>query len=40
MYSVLIWVASDAFVSISNSKEMLEIVYDASGFDDLITSSK
>ena len=37
-YSVLILLANDAFVTVSNSKEMLEIMYDASGFDPLITS--
>ena len=35
MYSALILQAIEAFVS--NSKEMLEIVYDASGFDAVIT---
>ena len=34
-YSVLIWLAYDAFVTVSNSKKMLEIVHDASGFEDL-----
>ena len=38
IYSVLIWLANDAFITVSNSKLMLEIVYDASGFDALITS--
>ena len=38
IYSVLIRLANDAFVTVSNSREMLEIVYDASRFDDLITS--
>ena len=38
IYSVLISVANDAFVTVSNSSEMLEIVHDTSGFDDLITS--
>ena len=38
IYSVLIWLANDAFIIVLNSREMLEIVYDASGFDALITS--
>ena len=38
IYSVLILLAKDAFVTISNSREMLEIVYEASVFADLVTS--
>ena len=38
IYSVLIRLDNDAFVTVSNSKEMLEIFYDASGFVALITS--
>ena len=38
IYSVLICLANGAFITVSNSKLMLEIVYDASGFDALITS--
>ena len=38
IYSVLIWSANDAFITVSNSKLMLEIVYDALGFDALIAS--
>ena len=36
VYSVLIWLANEAFVTVSTSREMLEIVYYASGFDALI----
>ena len=36
IYSVLIWLANDVFITVSNSKLMLEIVYDASGFDALM----
>ena len=38
IYSVLILLANDAFIIVSNSKLMLEIVYVASGSVDLITS--
>ena len=38
IYSVLIWLANDAFITVLNSSLMLEIVYVVSGFDALIMS--
>ena len=38
IYSVLNCVANEAFITVSNSREMLEIVYVASGFNAFITS--
>ena len=38
IYSVLIGLANNVIVTVSNSRKMLEIMYNALGFDDLITS--